>query len=146
MGRTVRVDLSKLAETIERDLEENVRNKVEEAIDETGEDSVGIVWTRVPFAFGELHNSIHYDKARHALIADAPHAAPVEVGSVPHFPPVEPLKTWCTMKGFADPESAAWAIANKIAREGTKPTHYMRGSLPDIRGKLDANIRKALRK
>lgn len=119
---------------------------VDRAIDETGEESVGIVWGRVPFAFGELHNSIHYDRARKATVADAPHAAPVEVGSVPHMPPVEPLQAWAAMKGMQDPESAGWAIAMKIKKEGTRPTHYMRGSLPDIRAELDRQVRRALGK
>ena len=127
---------------LDRDIKD-LQKKLEGAIDETVEDSVGIVWRHVPFAFGELHNSVHVEGR--AVVADAPHAAPVEVGSMPHMPPVEPLIAWATLQGFDDPKAAAWGIAKKISNEGTKPTWYMRNSLPEIRKKLDENIKKALR-
>jgi len=137
--------MDELKRAIERDIGKDLTSRFEAAIDETGEDAVGIIWTHVPFAFGELHNSIRYVKALRATIADAPHAAPVEVGSIPHMPPVEPLVVWATMRGMNDPKSAAWAIAKKIEAEGTKPTFYMRGSLPEIRAKLHENMKKAAR-
>lgn len=133
--------IDELRAALERDIGKDLHGKLEEAIDETVLDSQGIVWTHVPFAFGELHNSVHPEGRQ--LVADAPHAAAVEVGSLPHMPPVEPIEKWCELKGFDDPKGAAWAIAKKIAAEGTKPTHYMRGSLPEIRNKLDEHMKKA---
>lgn len=51
------------------------------------------------------------------------YAVPVEFGSRPHRPPVEPLQDWVEaklgLKGDAA-RRAAWAIAGKIAREGTE--------------------------
>lgn len=119
-----------------------IRAAIEGAIGKTIEASVPIVQKHVPVAFGELRDSIHAEET--AVVADAPHAAPAETGSMPHMPPVEPLQEWAALKGFDDPESAGWAIAIKISREGTKPTWYMRGSLPEIRDELERNIRQAL--
>lgn len=123
-----------------------LRKKLEHAVDETGEESVGIVWKRVPFAFGELHASVHFDKARRKLSADAPHAVPVEIGSPPHMPAVKPLQAWAALRGMVDPDKAGWAIAIKISKEGTRPTWFVRSSLPDIRRELDAQVRKGLGK
>lgn len=50
------------------------------------------------------------------------HAIPVEIGTRPHFPPVQPLEDW-VMKKLGVPEreahGVAFAIARKIAQRGT---------------------------
>lgn len=142
MGKTRTVSFEELERAIKQDIAE-LAGRLEGAIDETVEDSVGIVWGHVPFAFGELHGSVHVEGR--SVVADAPHAAAVEVGSMPHMPPVEPLVAWASMRGFSDPESAAWGIAIKISKEGTKPTWYMRNSLPEMREKLDRNMKQAVK-
>lgn len=51
------------------------------------------------------------------------YAVPVELGTQPHMPPIEPLKLWVHRKlGLygAAAEGAAWSIARKIAVKGTK--------------------------
>ena len=51
------------------------------------------------------------------------HALPVELGTKPHFPPITPLRDWAEKKLGIDPgesKHVAFAIARKIAREGTK--------------------------
>lgn len=51
------------------------------------------------------------------------YALPVELGTKPHRPPVEPLQDWARMKlGLApdDARSAGYAIASAIARRGTR--------------------------
>jgi hypothetical protein len=55
------------------------------------------------------------------------YAAPVELGSRPHRPPVEPIAEWVARKlGKRGQEGRkiAWAIAGKIARDGT-PARFM---------------------
>jgi hypothetical protein len=50
----------------------------------------------------------------------------VEKGTRPHFPPPSALVRWARLKlGAADPERAAFLIARKIARVGTKAQPYM---------------------
>lgn len=53
------------------------------------------------------------------------YAAPVELGTRPHMPPVEPLVDWVKAKLAISNEKAArgvaFAIARKIAVRGTKP-------------------------
>lgn len=54
-----------------------------------------------------------------------PYAEYVELGTKPHFPPIEPLVDWVMAKlGITDEteaHSVAFLIARKIARVGTKP-------------------------
>lgn len=51
------------------------------------------------------------------------HAIPVELGSKPHFPPIEPLIDWVRVKlgitGDKEAKAAAFAIARTIASRGT---------------------------
>lgn len=57
------------------------------------------------------------------------YAQPVETGSKPHRPPVEPIADWVRRKLGKDPEEAldiAYAIAGKIAREGSKGAFMFR--------------------
>lgn len=54
------------------------------------------------------------------------HAVPVELGTRPHFPPIQPLEDWARAKlGLSEDEAegVAYAIARKISREGTKGAH-----------------------
>jgi hypothetical protein len=55
----------------------------------------------VPVAFGDLRGSIHAESTKLGAqtIADAPHAAAVEVGSRPHTPPLAPLLAWVKLRG-----------------------------------------------
>lgn len=60
------------------------------------------------------------------------YAAPVELGTKPHFPPLEPLKDWVRVK-FAlhtdeQVESAARAVQRKIGFHGTKPKNVFGSS------------------
>jgi hypothetical protein len=62
-----------------------------------------IVSETVPRAHGELAESIHVvdvGPGHSEIVADAPHAAAVEVGSRPHTPPIAPLIAWVTLRGL----------------------------------------------
>lgn len=52
-----------------------------------------------------------------------PYAVPVELGTRPHRPPVEPLIDWARAKFGLDDQAAqsvAWAVATKISKKGTQ--------------------------
>jgi len=57
------------------------------------------------------------------VLSNLEYVLPVEFGSKPHFPPIKPLELWAKRKlrlrGKAA-KRAAFAIARKIAEEGTK--------------------------
>lgn len=56
----------------------------------------------VPKAFGELRESadVRDKKTGADIVFDAPHAGPVEAGSRPHTPPIEPLIAWVKLRGL----------------------------------------------
>lgn len=110
-----------------------------------------IVASRAPVDAGIVKSSVHVeaqtDGAR--IVIDAPHVGIVELGSRPHMPPLQPLIDWVKRHGRAlgirrartrnaqghsteSPEVVqfARALQQKIAREGTKPTYWIRKSLP----------------
>jgi hypothetical protein len=75
---------------------------------------------------GELRASVKVaDRPRGSTIyVDSPHFGVVEFGSRPHMPPVAPLVTWAARKFGVDGDEAeaiAWAVALKIAKQGTEP-------------------------
>ncbi|MFP3386732.1 hypothetical protein, partial [Tritonibacter sp. SIMBA_163] len=56
------------------------------------------------------------------------HAVPVEMGSKPHFPPIQPLEDWAHHKldlPAEEARGAAFAIARKIAAKGTEGAHMV---------------------
>jgi hypothetical protein len=57
------------------------------------------------------------------------YAEAVELGTKPHFPPVEPLADWVRAKldvPEKEVQSVAFAIARKIAKSGTKAQLFLR--------------------
>lgn len=77
------------------------------------------------------------------------YAIPVELGTQPHMPPVEPLIAWARSKlglrGKAA-ERAAWGIARNIARRGTRPVRMFGDSLEANRAQLAAGFGAAVRR
>lgn len=56
-----------------------------------------------------------------------PYAVPVETGTVPHFPPIDPIQLWVERKlgkSGAEARSVAFLIARKISVQGTKATRF----------------------
>jgi len=75
------------------------------------------------------------------------YAEPVELGSKPHFPPVQAIEDWVNMKlgkGGKEGRSMAFAIARKISREGTKGAFMFETGLEDneeqIQGFFDTAV------
>lgn len=62
------------------------------------------------------------------------HAAPVELGTKPHMPPIQPLEDWARIKlglDAQDAKGAAFAIAQKIKREGTEGAFMFKTAFED---------------
>ncbi len=75
-----------------------------------------------------------------------PYAIPVELGTRPHFPPVEPLVDWVVAKlGIPEKEAhgVAFAIARKIARVGTKGHGMFHAGFEEARPQVIAMFERA---
>lgn len=93
---------------------------------------------------GELVQGIHYEtrRGKKAWIttirpsnkADR-YAIYVERGTKPHFPPISALQGWASRHGIP-----VWAVARKIAREGTEPRWIFRDTFEDLKEHVDATV------
>lgn len=113
----------------------------------------GEVKERTPGAHGTLKQSIGSEVRS---LADAvigvvgtplSYALPVEIGTRPHFPPVAAIQDWVRVKlGLDGPEgrSAAFAIARKIAKRGTKGAFMFRDALEASRAELERQLQLAV--
>lgn len=73
------------------------------------------------------------------------YALPVELGSRPHFPPLQPLIDWARGKlGLESAEAlqAARAIQRKIGKHGTQPTFFFRDAVTAAEPQLQTILRK----
>lgn len=67
------------------------------------------------------------------------YAVPVELGTKPHFPPVQPLADWARQKLGVDPgeaRSVGFLIARKISKKGTKGAHMFADAFKANRGQV----------
>lgn len=90
--------LAELHALIRKDLRGR-QKAVGRAVSRTATAGARHVRRNVPVAFGELRNSVSAQDG-HRIVADAPHAAPVETGSRPHWPPLAPLVKWVKLRGM----------------------------------------------
>ena len=104
------------------------------------------------FDTGELYNSVQVGESpqglRVTVYSNAKHAAYIEFGTAPHFPPVSKIAAWCARKGI--PVSAAFPIARAISERGTpeRPWLYpayqvgIRRHIDRVRRFVGAGLRK----
>lgn len=96
--------LGGLAKAIRRDMK-GLEREVRRARVSAARQTAHYVARNMPIAFGELRKSLHVEvkggttRGTVRTIADAPHAAAVEVGSRPHWVPLQPLLDWVKLRG-----------------------------------------------
>lgn len=106
-----------------------------------------VIARRAPKDLGNLKRSSHAEitPSGAQIVVDAPHAGAVELGSRPHWMPLQPLLDWAKRKvGAADAYRFAKAVQMKIARLGTKPTYFVRKSLPALRAILKSEVEREI--
>jgi len=59
----------------------------------------------------------------------------VERGTRPHFPPISKLQGWADRHGIP-----VWAVAKKIAREGTEPRWIFRNTFNDLHSHVESTV------
>lgn len=75
------------------------------------------------------------------------YALPVELGTKPHFPPVQALADWARLKLGVDPEDAdrvGYLIARKIAAVGTEGAAMFSRGFASIAGQVETIHIRAL--
>lgn len=118
-----------------------------EEIERAMEESLDVLKTQMqmltPQAHGILRSAyytrLYASPASGAVFGEvgnpASYAMPVELGTKPHFPPIEPLITWAATKfglDEYDAEIAARGVQRKIGHRGTQGAHMARQSLDHL--------------
>lgn len=110
----------------------------------------GEVQERTPAAHGTLKQSITSEVE---VLADSvigvvgtplSYAIPVELGTRPHFPPVDAIEDWVRVKlGITGPEArgVAFAIARKIAARGTQGAFMFQNAMAAAEPELERQAR-----
>lgn len=83
------------------------------------------------------------------ISVDAPHAAVMEFGARPFYPPIVPLFDWAKRKFGVDDDEAkaiAYAVREHIAIWGIEPRHYLKRSMRRIRKMVPIEVESELRK
>lgn len=111
------------------------QRRLENAIRRTARRGVGVVKKNVPVAFGELREDIEArpvgDRGAQ-IFADAPHAAAIEVGSRPHWVPLEALVKWVRlrgMQGLSSPRALARLPGTTTQRHAVHVAEQIRGHM-----------------
>lgn len=91
---------------------------------------------------GSVASEVRGRKATLTGLVGSPliYALPVETGTRPHFPPVEPIAAWAQRKlnlPYGEARLAAYAIARAIGRRGTKGAKMFARTLKEEGRKLD---------
>lgn len=85
-----------------------------------------IIKFTLPIAFRELEHSLRVESkgGKVRIVADAPHAAPVETGSRPHWPPLAPLIAWVKLRGMQGQEHAGSGKNSARRQRGTTTAEH----------------------
>jgi len=118
------------------------KERIEAAIAEAMLLGAELLAQDAPKAFGALQQSFHVEGK--AIVADAPYAGLVELGTRPHMPPFRPLLDWATRIGANDPGALAYAVQQKIAEVGSQPTNFVKSNIPKLKESLRELVERAL--
>jgi hypothetical protein len=98
---------------------------------------------------GSLRQSARAENTEYgaAIVVDAPHAAPINNGTRPFYPPIGPLVVWA-MRKFGVTENEAHKIARnvakKIAEEGIEPRHFFEKAMARMDAIIEAEVGREL--
>lgn len=110
--------LKDLGATLARDLGK-LRGQAILAAHATAGDGAVVCAVNAPRAFGGIASGIvgqsMGDKGARVR-STAPHSAAVEVGSRPHFPPIEPIERWVKLRGMQGLEKGSRGAAREMAK------------------------------
>ena len=81
------------------------------------------------------------------VVSSAPHTLPIELGTKPHFVPIEPLQDWVEYKFGLEGDEAkrvAYLISFKIMHHGTKGKFMFRDGFNENEAQVQQIIEAAL--
>ncbi|MEW8494241.1 MAG: HK97 gp10 family phage protein [Candidatus Thiodiazotropha taylori] len=90
---------------------------------------------------------VNHESVSGIVGSSALHAMAVELGTKPHFPPLDPLVDWVQakldIKNQEEAESVALSIARKIAARGTEGQKMFQNNFHELRPSVEQLYKKA---
>ena len=117
------------------ELDEAVKDEVQDFLIDAASRLVNEAKRNAPVNSGRLRQSIQVlERGEDEILVgtNLEYAAPVEFGTEPHYPPIEPLKKWVRRKLGVE-EDVAYAVQQKIGAEGTDAQPFMRDAIKSTR-------------
>jgi len=114
---------------IKTELEKGVTEGIRDFLKDGAQFGQNVSMERVPEDKGNLRMSLaqFVPEVRGEAVVwgvgGQPHAAPMEFGTDPYWPPIQPLKEWAARVGGDD--DMAYAVQYKIAQEGITAQPYL---------------------
>ena len=104
-----------------------------------------------PIDTGQLARSVGHSSLPRGgrILVDAPHAAVMEWGARPFWPPLQPLIDWAQRKFGVDEDEAeeiGRAVQLKIATFGIEPRAYFATAMVSVRKLVPIEVESELRK
>lgn len=129
MARKVLKSLDELGKALTKDLG-TLQGRVLKGVEQTADLGKTAAYGRAPVAFGELREGIEVQGEGRSvkIVSTAPYSAAVEVGSRPHWPPIEPILAWVQLRGTqaldtkasgGAPRGTPDRVSKSIAAQGT---------------------------
>jgi hypothetical protein len=115
---------------LEEDIEEEISDGMYDFLLDGAQFGQNVSMERVPEDRGQLRMSLaqFVPEVRDGEVVwgvgGQPHAAPMEFGTEPYWPPIKPLKEWARRVG--GDEGLAYAVQRKIASVGITAQPYLR--------------------
>lgn len=94
--------------------------RIKQAVRKTVQRGAAYVRRNMPVAFGELRDGIGNNGTQ--VTSDGPHSEAVELGSRPHWMPLEPLIAWVKLRGAQGILSES-QIAHRFRHQATTESH-----------------------
>lgn len=133
-GVSAKVDAENLRKAL-RVAPNHVKMNAHSLLERGGIMTQGIMKTKVKTGVsGELKKSIRYffrDTMTVVIQPTAPHAAPHELGSKPHWVGVKKLQKWADLYSIP-----VYALQRSIAKKGTKKHPYLQRTLNEVDAKV----------
>lgn len=143
-------ELGDLTPDMEGAIIKGLRSAAERGVGEVVQ-SINTTSPHAPVDRGELARSVESTRLPRGgrLAVDAPHAAAMETGTRPFWPPLGPLEDWARRKFGVDDDEAeeiARNVQRKIATFGIEPRHYFRRAMRRVRKIVKIEVESELRK
>lgn len=125
-----------------KNMSNSINRNIESSLDTMANQTRGKMASEAPVASGDLSKSatVQSKPFWRCIFASLLYGSALERrDNMPQkTPPIEKLRKWAEIKGFADPERAAFALAKTIALKGYKANKFVERTFLWVQSKINS--------